>query len=331
MPKRPFAPEAVYVLLCKPLGIGDLVMLSPFVGNVANAGHGLPVFIVSEYPAFMLIDGVEWVHPESLTPEALRRALVVSPTLSWRHAAYLRHAGWHLGYFLSDRLMCSYRRESSRYDARSAHYYDRTRPLAENLRDMWPSFPQDVGYPPVLAASFPSAGLPSAYCCIAPYSNWRERQYPLGHWVSVVRAMQHRLPVVLVGGSGAEELEMAGVLESYGCLNLAGRTSLAQLASVITRSELFIGNDSGPSHIAFLTAVASVAVFGCVGGGQRIPLDPLIQERIRLLGDGEACPFFPCYDGFSKPVCRNAQGCRCLHGVDPESVVRAALSLIKEP
>ena len=45
-------------------------------------------------------------------------------------------------------------------------------------------------------------------------------------------------------------------------LNLAGRTSIHESAAVIEQCDLFLGNDSGPMHIAAAMHTPVVAVFG---------------------------------------------------------------------
>ncbi|MBN1527106.1 MAG: glycosyltransferase family 9 protein, partial [Candidatus Omnitrophica bacterium] len=45
-------------------------------------------------------------------------------------------------------------------------------------------------------------------------------------------------------------------------LNLSGKTSVADLASVLKRARLFISNDSGPVHIACAVGTPVVDIFG---------------------------------------------------------------------
>jgi heptosyltransferase-2 len=45
-------------------------------------------------------------------------------------------------------------------------------------------------------------------------------------------------------------------------VNLAGKTSVSQLASLLKRTHLFISNDSGPVHIAAALGVPVVSIFG---------------------------------------------------------------------
>ncbi len=45
-------------------------------------------------------------------------------------------------------------------------------------------------------------------------------------------------------------------------INLAGKTSVSQLASLLKRTQLFISNDSGPVHIAFAAGTPVISIFG---------------------------------------------------------------------
>ena len=45
-------------------------------------------------------------------------------------------------------------------------------------------------------------------------------------------------------------------------INLAGKTSVSQLASLIKRCRLFISNDSGPVHIASSLGTPVISIFG---------------------------------------------------------------------
>ena len=46
------------------------------------------------------------------------------------------------------------------------------------------------------------------------------------------------------------------------CVNLSGKTSVADVASVLRRVKLFISNDSGPVHISCAVGTPVIAIFG---------------------------------------------------------------------
>jgi heptosyltransferase-2 len=49
---------------------------------------------------------------------------------------------------------------------------------------------------------------------------------------------------------------------THPAVNLAGKTSVSQLASVLKRCQLFISNDSGPVHIASAVGTPVISIFG---------------------------------------------------------------------
>jgi ADP-heptose:LPS heptosyltransferase len=47
-----------------------------------------------------------------------------------------------------------------------------------------------------------------------------------------------------------------------GCINLSGKTTVGDVASLLKRARLFISNDSGPVHIGCAVGVPVIAIFG---------------------------------------------------------------------
>jgi lipopolysaccharide heptosyltransferase II len=45
-------------------------------------------------------------------------------------------------------------------------------------------------------------------------------------------------------------------------VNLAGKTSVSQLATILKKCQLFISNDSGPVHIASAVGIPVISIFG---------------------------------------------------------------------
>lgn len=68
--------------------------------------------------------------------------------------------------------------------------------------------------------------------------------------------------VIVAGQDDAGFGDTVAGLVSTGCLNLSGKTSVSELASVLKRAQLFISNDSGPVHIACALKTPVVAIFG---------------------------------------------------------------------
>jgi ADP-heptose:LPS heptosyltransferase len=71
--------------------------------------------------------------------------------------------------------------------------------------------------------------------------------------------------VVAVGAPGERDLNshVLGLAGSSGrVLDLTGRTTMAQLGAVIQQCDAFLGNDTGPMHLACAVGTPVVAVFG---------------------------------------------------------------------
>jgi ADP-heptose:LPS heptosyltransferase len=74
--------------------------------------------------------------------------------------------------------------------------------------------------------------------------------------------------VLIVAGPQDKKIasEVASKMK-HPAINLAGSTSVSELASVIKRSVLFISNDSGPVHIASAVGTPVISIFGRAQGG----------------------------------------------------------------
>lgn len=91
------------------------------------------------------------------------------------------------------------------------------------------------------------------------------RRWPAERFAVVADALakSRGARIVLVGGPDEIGLcsEVAARL-ARPALNLAGRTTLKQLAAVLRRCDLFVGNDGGLMHLATAAGTPVVAVFG---------------------------------------------------------------------
>lgn len=82
--------------------------------------------------------------------------------------------------------------------------------------------------------------------------------------------------------------------------NVAAPKTVAELLALIDRAGLFIGNDSGPGHLAAFSGVPTFTVFGPQVPEWFAPLHPAA-----LWVGGKACPYLPCSDycRFAQPIC----------------------------
>ena len=80
-------------------------------------------------------------------------------------------------------------------------------------------------------------------------------------FIELGKRLGRRGKLVVVGGPSETKLGTR-ISKALGAVNLAGRTSVSQLAAAIARCRLFITNDTGPMHVADAVGCPIAAVFG---------------------------------------------------------------------
>ncbi len=214
--------------------------------------------------------------------------------------------------------------------AKRAHVSERLVQLVSALADACRADPQ-----PALAIPFkPSAvldALPAAFrarpiVCVHPGVGNAIRQWPAVHYAGLIDLLAGEgLHSVLVGAPEeapiAEDIlrrvTAAGMAES-----LVGKVPLAELAHVMRGSVLFVGNNSGPQHLAGSLGLPTVGIHsGVVDAAEWAPLGAqAVAIRRRM-----ACS--PCYLEFASDCPREMA---CLTGLRPRDVLAACRRLLKK-
>lgn len=158
------------------------------------------------------------------------------------------------------------------------------------------------------------------------------RRWPLARFAGVAGRLikQHNARIVILGGP--DETEMAAdlakmiddtVATSKTVRSLAGRTTLHETAAVIERCQLFVGNDSGPMHMAVAVGTPVVAVFGPSNKEAWGPYAPPGVPNPHAVV-AQALPCQPCFYRALTIGLREGCGPRpCLLGLGVDRVVEA--------
>jgi heptosyltransferase-1 len=125
---------------------------------------------------------------------------------------------------------------------------------------------------------------------IAPGTNWETKQWRSSAFAKVARDVLKKGCAVALIGSERERAVCAEVAQlAPGAINLAGETTLAELAALIRRATVCVTNDSGPMHLAVALDRPVVSIFG--------PTDPVwagpYRRNSAVLRAGLPCS--PCY------------------------------------
>jgi heptosyltransferase-2 len=115
---------------------------------------------------------------------------------------------------------------------------------------------------PRLTASLPTRSMNRL--AIHPGSGSRNKNWPLGHWAELLGELVPTFAeVLLISGEADTDIsEAVRPLIPATKLRLCANRSLWDLVSELSQATLFIGHDSGVTHVAAATGVPTVALFG---------------------------------------------------------------------
>lgn len=104
--------------------------------------------------------------------------------------------------------------------------------------------------------------VPGQIIAIHPGASDNTKRWPPGSFAKLINKLSSRYAakIVLIGGKEIVPIadEIANIVP---VLNLTGKTTVAQMVSVLRRSRLLISNDSGPMHIAAGVGIYVIGLF----------------------------------------------------------------------
>lgn len=119
------------------------------------------------------------------------------------------------------------------------------------------------------------------YVVLHPGSGGTAKRWPVEGFAALARRLGDRAGVVVAGGEADEPLVQVLVEAAPGAVALPPGP-LDRFAALVAGAAAYVGNDSGPTHLAALLGVPTVALFG--------PSDPRLWRpwgRVRVCCPGE--------------------------------------------
>ncbi|RLB81604.1 MAG: hypothetical protein DRH17_08675 [Deltaproteobacteria bacterium] len=155
-----------------------------------------------------------------------------------------------------------------------------------------------------------------APCALYHWRSWRPERF--AQVVSLI-AKEYDIKVILIGSRGDRDiLEKINDLAGSKAINCAGDLTLSQVAALISRSAMFIGNDSGLIHIAAAVKTPMIQLFG---PGEPEKFGYTGNKNILLMKTD--CPYHPC----SQRSCRYKDGW-CMDQISVDDVMGAFRKII---
>jgi len=156
---------------------------------------------------------------------------------------------------------------------------------------------------------------------MAPGTNWETKEWRREAFAEVARHFMPKGFAVTLIGSERERALCDDVAKlGPGAINLAGETTLSELAALISRATICVTNDSGPMHLAVALGRPVVSIFG--------PTDPVWAGPYRR--DGAVLradlPCSPCY---LRQLSRCSYGHACMQDVAAAAAIQRIESVLR--
>lgn len=161
------------------------------------------------------------------------------------------------------------------------------------------------------------------WCTINTFSRWKYKEWDSGKWGEVIDRLweNHGIPSLLVG-SPEEEAASRKIVEGREghAYCFAGKTTLGELAALISMSSLHVGVDSAAPHIALALGTPTVTIHG-----------PSDWRSWRVIDDSNkvvvpAMDCVPC----NRTGCDDQGISRCLESLEVEGVLEVIETLLRQ-
>ncbi len=196
--------------------------------------------------------------------------------------------------------------------------------------------------PPTAGGGLPAALPTRDFAVLHPYPKFHYKRWTLSGWIYLAQLLQNQgLTVVLTGGSTREEVDYdQQIADASQAINLAGQLRLAQTADLIAKARIFVGPDTGITHLAAALGIPAIALFGPTNPVKWGPWPKDYTRDINpwAMKGSARCGNVQLIQGEGDCVPCHQEGCfrhlesrsKCLEGIDPERVGQYMLDMLAE-
>ncbi|MDZ7266629.1 MAG: glycosyltransferase family 9 protein [candidate division KSB1 bacterium] len=269
------------ILLSRTDRLGDVILATPAATALKQQLPGVEVFFLARrYTAGILelhphVDGIISLDEQGAVPLAGRLAahrfdavvaLFPRPQLAWRFLQAgipLRiGTGYRWYSVLYNRRVYQHRRHARQHEAECN--LQLLAPLGITTTAVEFHYRRDPAVEREVTDLLAAQGVQAGFVVLHPGSGGSARDWPPEHFAALARQVVTvtKRQVVLTGHASERELTRQIRQASGGNLiDLAGHLTLKQLAGVLARAAVFVGNSSGPLHLARMVGTPVVAFY----------------------------------------------------------------------
>ncbi len=197
----------------------------------------------------------------------------------------------------------------------------------ETLVALTPAIPEEVKDRALALLSHEGVGPQDLLVAIHPGStNGTAKRWTIQGWAALADRVATELGAGVIFNGVASEMplvrEITGRMKTTPVV-MAGKTSIPELAYLLTRCRVLVTGDSAPLHLAWSLGVPVVGLYG--------PTDPVVSGpyggRSVVLRKEISCS--PCYDLLDTAECRR-ESVACMEAITEEEVFTAVKRALQE-
>lgn len=318
------------ILIIRPGGIGDAVLLLPAIEEIKKNIPGAQIDILCEKRnagIFDLTNKITKIYLYDKWPDIVNclknKYDVTIDTEQWHRlsavVAFLSGAPVRIGFATNTRgslftIKIPYRQDD--YEAISFLS------LAAPLTGKRPEFDAEK---PFISVTDKTAEQLLAYVpenekknmiAVFPGASVVERRWGAKNFGAVARSFTGigRYVILIGGKQDADEAKEIKNMAGNNCINLAGKTTLRETASILKQCKVLISADSGIMHLAYSLGVPTISLFG---SGIEKKWAPRGKDHV-VINKHLKCS--PCTRFGYTPACQNAIA--CLKNVPVEEILK---------
>jgi predicted lipopolysaccharide heptosyltransferase III len=162
--------------------------------------------------------------------------------------------------------------------------------------------------------------LSQPYAILAPTNEFYTKRWLPERYAAIAeRLLARGFQIVLTGAPTTEQIAQVESVQAATAQRLAALTSLdiGELVATIAEASLFVGNDSGPAHIAAAVKTPLVVLFGPASSVRWRPWTATSDKRTELVQNYFACN--PC----AMYTCTQYAEPECIRSLTVEQVMQA--------
>jgi heptosyltransferase-2 len=252
----------VRILIELPTWLGDAVMATPAIENLANFQNEVEITLIGSFASIEVLKNHQKVIKTVVLDKKYPSLVKISRELG-SFDAFLSFRNSFRAKFLKLLISANNKHQFKKSKYPNRHQVEKYNDFVNDI--LGTNFPARKLVLQAINSTLSTHNLKLGINPGASYGS-AKRWYP-DEFSQVAAELSEKYDIVIFGGLG--EIDIANDIEKSliekgvaNYQNLAGKTTIPELINQISSLDLFITGDSGPMHIAATFQIPTVAIFG---------------------------------------------------------------------